>query len=79
VLAAACERFGLASAGHAAGMFLWLAVEDGDDLAAFESLAARGVLTVPGSYLGPAGAGYLRASFTRPLDEIERAAQLLAS
>jgi aspartate/methionine/tyrosine aminotransferase len=78
VLETACERFGLRSAGTAAGMFLWLAPADGDDLAAFEALAARGVLTVPGSWLGPGGAGHLRASFTRPLPELERAAELLS-
>ncbi len=77
VLEAAAERFGLVSAGAPAGMFLWLRTPDGDDVAAFEALAARGVLTVPGSWLGPGGAGHLRAAFTRPLPELERAAQLL--
>jgi aspartate/methionine/tyrosine aminotransferase len=77
VLARAFDQAGLRSAGEPAGMFLWLAVADGDDETAFARLAERGVLTVPGSYLGPGGAGHLRASFTRPLAEIERAAQLI--
>ena len=75
----AFARGGLEHAGGAGGMFLWLRVPEGDDVAAFESLAARGVLTVPGSWLGPGGAGHLRASFTRPLAELERAAELLAA
>lgn len=77
LLASACEQAGLASAGAPAGMFLWLRAPDGDDLAAFTRLAERGILTVPGSYLGTTGAGYLRVAFTRPLPEIERAAELL--
>ena len=77
LLAGACERAGLASAGAPAGMFLWLRAPDGDDIAAFTRLAEQGILTVPGSYLGTTGAGYLRTSFTRPLAEIERAVLLL--
>jgi acetylornithine aminotransferase len=72
-------RFGLASVGRPAGMFLWLHAADSDDLAAFEALLAHGVLTVPGSYLGPTGTGHIRASFTRPLPEIERACALLSA
>jgi aspartate/methionine/tyrosine aminotransferase len=75
----AFARDGLEHAGGPGGMFLWLRAPDGDDVRAFESLAARGVLTVSGSWLGPGGAGHLRASFTRPLAELERAAQLLAA
>jgi len=78
VLAGAMERAGLVHAGAEAGMFLWLRVSDGDDVHAFEALADRGVLTVPGSWLGPTGAGHLRASFTPPLAELKRAAELLA-
>jgi len=68
---------GLRHAGGPAGMFLWLAVPDGDDLAAFGRLAARGVITVPGSWLGFGGMHHLRASIARPLEELERVAAIL--
>jgi len=79
ILAAALERAGLRHAGGPGGMFLWPAVPDGDDEACFARLAERGILTVPGSYLGPGGAGHLRASIARPVEELERAAELLAA
>jgi aspartate/methionine/tyrosine aminotransferase len=69
---------GLVHAGGPAGMFLWLRVPDGDDEACFARLAARGVLVVPGSWLGPGGAGHLRASIARPVEELERVGELLA-
>lgn len=69
---------GLHHVGGPAGMFLWLRVPGGDDEAAFARLAERDVLVVPGSWLGAGGAGHLRASIARPLDELERIADLLA-
>jgi aspartate/methionine/tyrosine aminotransferase len=77
VLAGAMERAGFVHAGAEAGMFLWLRASDGDDVRAFEALADRGILTVPGSWLGPTGAGHLRASFTPPLAELKRASTIL--
>ena len=77
VLAQAMEPLGLVHAGAEAGMFLWLRVPDGDDERAFAQLADRGILTVPGSWLGPTGAGHLRASFTPPLAELQRASTIL--
>jgi acetylornithine aminotransferase len=77
LLADTMKRVDLVLAGAEAGMFLWLRVPDGDDVRAFQSLADRGILTVPGSWLGPTGAGHLRASFTAPLAELRRAAKLL--
>jgi aspartate/methionine/tyrosine aminotransferase len=78
-LAAALAEADLRHAGGPAGMFLWPRVpEGGDDEACFARLAERGVLTVPGSYLGTGGAGHLRVSIARPLAELERAAELLA-
>ena len=79
LLATAMERAGLVHAGAQAGMFLWLRVPDGDDVRAFHALAERGILTVPGSWLGPTGTGHLRASFTPPLSELQRAATILES
>lgn len=78
LLAGAFAHAGLAHTGGPAGMFLWLRVPGGDDVDAFAQLVERGVLPVPGSYLGPGGPGHLRASFTRPHAELERAAELLA-
>lgn len=79
LLAAAARRAGLEHVGGPAGIFLWLRVPGGDDVRAFELLLERGLLTVPGSYLGAGGGGHLRVSLTPALAQIERAAQLLAA
>jgi aspartate/methionine/tyrosine aminotransferase len=77
VLAAAAERAGLGHEGGPAGIFLWLRVPGGDDLGAFERLLGHGLLTVPGSYLGAGGEGYLRAALTPTYEQIACAAKLL--
>jgi aspartate/methionine/tyrosine aminotransferase len=78
VLAAAAQRAGLQHTGGPAGIFLWLRVPDGDDLGAFERLLERGLLTVPGSYLGPGGEGHLRVALTPTHERVAQAAEILA-
>jgi aspartate/methionine/tyrosine aminotransferase len=78
VLAAAAQRAGLQHTGGPAGIFLWLRVPDDDDLGAFERLLERGLLSVPGSYLGPGGEGHLRLALTPAPERIARATELLS-
>ena len=72
------EDHGLRSAGGDATFFLWLdAGPEADALA--DRLLADGIVLAPGSYFGPAGAGYLRIALVPPLAECERAAERLAA
>ncbi|HEV2974422.1 MAG TPA: pyridoxal phosphate-dependent aminotransferase [Solirubrobacteraceae bacterium] len=77
LLAAAASAAGFADAGAPAGIFLWLGVPGGDDVRAYELLLERGLLVVPGSYLGPGGEGYLRVALTAPGEQTARAVELL--
>jgi aspartate/methionine/tyrosine aminotransferase len=79
LLATGARHAGLEHVGGPAGIFLWLAVPGGDDTEMFELLLERSLLTVPGSYLGAGGAGYLRAALTPPRDRIALAASALES
>jgi succinyldiaminopimelate transaminase len=72
------EAGGLRSAGGQATFFLWLdAGPDADALAA--RLLEDGIVLAPGSFFGPAGAGYLRLALVPTLAECERAAERLAA
>ncbi len=78
VLLGVLESHGLRSAGGEATFFLWLdAGPDADALA--DRLLADGIVLAPGSFFGPAGAGYLRLALVPPLAECERAAERLAA
>jgi succinyldiaminopimelate transaminase len=76
VLLEVLAAHGLRSAGGEATFFLWLDAGPGAD-----ALAARltedGIVLAPGSFFGPAGAGYLRLALVPPLAECERAAERL--
>ena len=75
--AAACSRaHGLRSAGGDATFFLWLDAGPRADALA-ERLMADGIVLAPGSFFGPAGAGYLRLALVPTLAECERAAERL--
>jgi aspartate/methionine/tyrosine aminotransferase len=76
-LARAARAAGLEHVGGEAGIFLWLRVPGGDDVRAHELLLERGLLVVPGSYLGAGGEGHLRVALTPPAARIARAAELL--
>jgi aspartate/methionine/tyrosine aminotransferase len=72
------ESGGLRSAGGDATFFLWL--DAGPDAGALaQRLLADGIVLAPGSFFGPAGAGYLRLALVPPLAECERAAERLAA
>jgi succinyldiaminopimelate transaminase len=76
VLLGVLEAGGLRSAGGPATFFLWLdAGPEADALAA--RLLEDGIVVAPGSFFGPAGAGYLRLALVPTLAECERAAERL--
>jgi succinyldiaminopimelate transaminase len=75
-LLAVLESHGLRSAGGDATFFLWLDAGPGADALA-DRLLAQGIVLAPGSFFGPAGAGYLRLALVPPLAECERAAERL--
>jgi succinyldiaminopimelate transaminase len=55
------ERKGLQPAASEATMYLWVLVPPGETSETFsERLLAAGIVVAPGSYFGPAGAGYVR-------------------
>jgi len=72
------EAGGLRSAGGAATFFLWLDAGPAADTLA-ERLLAGGIVLAPGSFFGPAGAGYLRLALVPTLADCERAAERLAA
>jgi succinyldiaminopimelate transaminase len=78
VLLGVLESHGLRSAGGDATFFLWLDAGPGADVLA-DRLLAGGIVLAPGSFFGPAGAGYLRLALVPTLAECERAAELLPS
>jgi succinyldiaminopimelate transaminase len=76
VLLPVFEAAGIRHAGGDATFFLWLdAGPEADALAA--AWLDHGLIVAPGSYFGPAGAGFLRLALVPPLAECERAAELL--
>ena len=78
VLLPVFEAAGIRHAGGDATFFLWLdAGERADPLAA--ALLERGIVLAPGSFFGPAGAGFLRLALVPTLAECERAASLIES
>ena len=56
--------------------YLWVAVDGGDEWKAARLLAERaGIVSSPGEFYGPAGAGHLRLAAVQPDDRIELAAR----
>jgi succinyldiaminopimelate transaminase len=79
VLLPALERKGIRVAGRAATMYLWLEAprgETSEELA--ERLLDHGLIVSPGTFFGPAGAGYWRIALVPTLEECARAARILA-
>jgi acetylornithine aminotransferase len=68
--------------GSTATFYLWLKAPGGDDVAFVEKLLQLGIVTVPGSYLGPGGEGFVRFALVPTLAQcrvaIERLAKLAA-
>jgi succinyldiaminopimelate transaminase len=76
VLLPVLEARGLRSAGGNATFFLWLDAGPQADALAGRLLDA-GIVLAPGSFFGPAGAGYLRLALVPTLAGCERAAERL--
>ena len=76
VLLPVLEAHGLRHAGGDATFFLWLDAGPARRRAAAR-LLERGIVLAPGSFFGPAGAGYLRLALVPTLAECERAAERL--
>ena len=71
-------RKGIRVAGSEATMYLWLETprgETSEELA--ERLLEHGLIVSPGTFFGPAGAGYWRIALVPTLEECERAARIL--
>ena len=78
VLVPALRELGIRIAGGEATMYLWLEVPGGGDAEAFaERLLETGIVVSPGSFFGPAGAGYFRMALVPTEEECRRAAELL--
>jgi len=78
VLLPVLARKGIRVAGSAATMYLWLETPEGEtseDLA--QRLLAHGLIVSPGTFFGPAGAGYWRVALVPTLEDCERAATIL--
>jgi acetylornithine aminotransferase len=78
LLLGALEALGWRVAGSDATMYLWVAVPEGDtseELA--ERLLQHGIVVAPGAYLGPSGEGYVRIALVPPVEDCERAAEIL--
>jgi succinyldiaminopimelate transaminase len=74
-------RDALAKAGFTiehseAGLYLW-ATRDEDSWATVDWLAERGILTAPGVFYGPSGAGYVRVALTATDERVTAAAARL--
>ena len=68
------ERKGLRVAGGSATMFLWVEAPSADFA---ERLLEQGLIVSPGTFFGPAGAGYCRFALVPTEDECRRAAAIL--
>jgi len=79
IIEPALRAASLRIAASEATFFLWVAVSDGEHS---EGLATRllehGLVVTPGSYLGPAGEGYVRFALVPDEEECRRAASILA-
>jgi aspartate/methionine/tyrosine aminotransferase len=69
------ERKGLRIAGgRSATMFLWIEAPSAD---LPEQLLEHGLIVSPGTFFGPAGAGYFRMALVPTGEECRRAATIL--
>lgn len=78
ILLEVLARKGLRVAGSAATMYLWVEVPEGESSESFaHRLLEHGIVVAPGSYLGPAGEGYVRVALVPSLEDCRRAAAVL--
>jgi LL-diaminopimelate aminotransferase len=73
VMLEAFARRGWSVEASEATFYLWMRVPGGDDVAFAESLMRLGVVATPGSFLGAAGAGYVRWALVPTLEECREA------
>ena len=73
IVAPGLERLGLSIVASRATFFLWARAPGGDDVALAERWFDAGVLVLPGSWLGPAGRGYVRVALVPTLEECREA------
>jgi acetylornithine aminotransferase len=73
VMLEAFARHGWSVEASEATFYLWMRVPDGDDVAFVESLMRKGVVITPGSFLGAAGAGYVRWALVPTLEQCREA------
>ncbi len=72
-------RRGWKTEGSVATFYLWLAAPGGDDVAFVEKLLKLGIVTVPGSYLGPGGEGFVRFALVPTLEQCREAIARMAN
>jgi acetylornithine aminotransferase len=71
-------RRGVALAGSAATMYLWVEAPDGETSESFaDRLLEHGIVVAPGSYFGPSGEGFVRFALVPTEEECAEAAALL--
>lgn len=72
------EAAGLECGVPGGGFYLWARAPGGDAWAAATDLARRGgLVTAPGEFYGPSGAGYLRVAMVAPMDRLRLVADRL--
>jgi acetylornithine aminotransferase len=79
VVREAFDRFGWAVEASEASFFLWVRAPGGDDVAFVERLMRVGVIALPGSFLDPAGAGYVRWALVPTLEQCREAVERLGA
>jgi len=72
-------RRGWRTEASEATFYLWLAAPGGDDVAFVRRLLALGIVCVPGSFLGEAGAGFVRFALVPTLEQCREAIARLAA
>lgn len=78
LIAGALEDRGLRIAGSEATMYLWVEVPEGRTSEEFATgLLEHGIVVAPGSFLGPAGEGYVRFALVPTIDDCRVAAAIL--
>jgi acetylornithine aminotransferase len=60
-----------------ASFYLWMAAPGGDDVAFVESLLRAGLVCMPGSFMGPGGAGYIRWALVPAPEQCREAVERL--
>jgi acetylornithine aminotransferase len=73
----AFRRYGWSVEASEASFYLWFKAPGGDDVAFVEQMMKRGVVALPGSFLGEAGQGYVRWALVPTVDECREGVERL--